>query len=321
MKKAIISIFLLLLLALSWSSVLDTKAIEFNTETTKDVVVTLAITRSINAALSVVQNSSLLLGIGVQVDMAIGQVVNPINDFLDRFSWVLLFSLISLGLQSLLISLVKAKIFNILLSGVVIGVIVSFYKKFEYSDILYKFMLVLLFIRFALPVIDVANGYIYNEMMRNQILTIQKNNQKFNDEIQKFMPNNVEIQKLQQNLKTLKAQKQQILEKSTQNMSYFDRLKAKFNYDNLSFNEKSKLQNIDKQIENINKKLDKLDINPYDKMKLFIKKVEHNMDNFFTQSYTAIILFLARGIVFPILFLWGLIRLFRMEGLIQRFNR
>jgi prefoldin subunit 5 len=234
---------------------------------------------------------------------------------------VLLFSLISLGLQSLLISLVKAKIFNILLSGVVIGVIVSFYKKFEYSDILYKFMLVLLFIRFALPVIDVANGYIYNEMMRNQILTIQKNNQKFNDEIQKFMPNNVEIQKLQQNLKTLKAQKQQILDKSTQNMSYFDRLKAKFNYDNLSFNEKSKLQNIDKQIENINKKLDKLDINPYDKIKLFIKKVEHNMDNFFTQSYTAIILFLARGIVFPILFLWGLIRLFRMEGLIQRFNR
>jgi len=311
MKKAVIVLSLLALLAIAWLNILDTQAVSFNNETKKDVIVTLAITRSINAALSVVQNSSLLLGVGVQVDMAIGQVVNPINDFLDRFSWVLLFSLISLGLQTLFIYLIQAPIFNALLTFVVIGVIISFYKKFEYSDILYKFMWILLFLRFAIPVIDLANGYIYQNMMRTQILAIQKNNEKFNQELQKLMPNSIKLDNLKKELAQLKAQKAQILAKSTNNMGYFAKLKAEFNYNNIADNYKREILNIDAKIKALELKIDKLDINPIDKIKLFIQKVKHNMDNFFLRSYTIIILFLARGIVFPLLFLWVLVRLSR----------
>jgi len=314
MKKIIVSIFLVFLIILAWSKTLDIKAENYNIETTKDVITTLAITRSINAALSVVQNSSLLLGVGVQVDMAIGQVVNPINDFLDRFSWVLLFALISLGIQDVIISIAQTPLLNSLLTISIILVIISYFRKYEFSDFVYKFMIFLVFIRFSIPVIEVLNGYIYETMMKQQIITIQEKNEKFNQELQKLLPTQTnELHSLEIKLAHLKQQKKMILDQSTQNLSYFEKLKAKFNYNNtnISDSDKQKLINIDSEIKVLKTKIDKLDINPIEKINLFIKTVKHNMDMFFTQSYTTIILFLARGIVFPILFLLILIRLFK----------
>jgi len=314
MKKIIVSIFLLLVLALAWSKALDIHAKEYNLETTKDVITTLAITRSINAALSVVQNSSLLLGVGVQADIAIGEVVNPINDFLDRFSWVLLFALISLGIQDFIILLAQTPLLNGLLTISVLLVIFSYFKPNLYSNFMYKLMLFLIFIRFAVPMIDIVNGYIYETMMQQQIKTIQEKNKKFNQELQLLLPTkSAKLNSLKEQLSKLESQKEEILNKSTQNLSYFDKLKVKLNYNNsnISNDEKEKLAQIEKEIKNLELKIGQIDINPIEKMRLFIKTVEHNMDMFFTQSYTTIILFLARGVVFPILFLLILIRLFK----------
>jgi len=314
MKKIIVSIFLVFLIILAWSKTLDIKANDYNIETTKDVITTLAIARSINAALSVVQNSSLLLGVGVQVDIAIGQVVNPINDFLDRFSWVLLFALISLGIQDVIISIAQTPLLNSLLTISIILVIISYFRKYEFSDFVYKFMILLVFIRFSIPTIEILNGYIYETMMKQQIITIQEKNKKFNQELQKLLPTQTnELHKLEIKLSKLKQQKEMILNQSTKNLSYFDKLKAKFNYNNTNISDidKQKLINLDSKIKILKTKIDKLDINPIDKINIFIKTVKHNMDMFFMQSYTTIILFLARGIVFPILFLLILIRLFK----------
>jgi len=309
MKKVLVSIFLFLLLYLSWSKVLDNQALSFNKETTKDVVITLAITRSINAALSVVQNSSLLLGVGVQVDMAIGEVVNPINDFLDRFSWILLFSLISLGIQNIFISLITTPFFNTILTLLVIGVIVSLYKNFIYQNILYKIVVLLFFVRLAIPFIDTLNGYIYNNMMKTQIVEIEKENRKFDKELQSLLPSDYKTEEIDKKISKLEKVKKNILEEVSQNMNYFEKLKVKFSYDSLSDKNKLELINIDSKIELLQKQKEKLRTNPIDKIKLFIEKVKYNMDSFFIRSYHSIILFLTRGIIFPLIFLFLLIRI------------
>ena len=315
MKKWIISSVLIILLFLSWSKILDTKATQLNIETTKDVATTLAITRSINAGLSVIENSSLLVGVGVQADVAIGEVVNPINDFLDRFSWILLFSLISLGIQNLIIVLSQTILINTILTITILSTIFSFYKQIKFSNFLYKFLIFIIFIRFAIPSIQYINGYIYQNMMAQKVVTIQQKNEKFNKEIQKFIPNSEITKKtilnLENQLHNLKQKKQQILDNSLENSSYFDKLKAKINYNNTSISDRTKkeLLNIDNKIKIIELKIDKVDINPLDKIKLFAKKIEHNMDMFFTNSYTMIIIFLSNGIIFPLLFLWGFIKL------------
>ena len=313
MKKIIISIILILTIILAWSKVLDVHAKDYNIETTKDVITTLAITRSINAVLSVVQNSSVLLGIGLQADIAIGEVVNPINDFLDRFSWVLLFALISLGIQDIIIALAQTPLINSLLTIIILVVIFAYFKKLEFKDIFFKLMIILLFIRFSVPIIDIINGYIYKTMMQNQIITIQEKNKKFNQELQTLIPIQTNKIELQKQLLQLQKEKREILSKYTKNLSYFEKLKLKLNYNNINIldNDKIKLKTIDNKINNLKIKISDTNFNPIKKIDLLIKQINHNIDMFFTRSYTTIILFLARGVVFPILFLFILIRLFK----------
>ena len=175
-------------------------------------------------------------------------------------------------------------------------------------------MILLVFIRFSIPTIEILNGYIYETMMKQQIITIQEKNKKFNQKLQKLLPTQTnELHKLEIKLSKLKQQKEMILNQSTKNLSYFDKLKAKFNYNNTNISDidKQKLIDLDSKIKILKTKIDKLDINPIDKINIFIKTVKHNVDMFFMQSYPTIILFLARGIVFPILFLLILIRLFK----------
>ena len=314
MKKFIFLVVLVFSLVIAWTKVLDTTAKDYNFQTSKDVITTLAITRSINATLSVVQNSSLLLGVGVQAELAIGEIVNPINDFLDRFSWILLFALVSLGIQDLIIALGQTLVINSLFSIGVFLSVFSIFKENKFKSYIYKLTIFLFFIRFAVPVITILDGYIYHTMMYQQIITIQENNKKFDTEINSLLPtNNSDLKNLQYKLNVLEKEKDFILDNATKNLSYFEKLKVKLNYNNgtISQNDIVKLNNIEQKIKTIKLKIDKLDINPIDKIDILIKKVKHNMDNFFTQSYTTIILFLSRGVVFPLLFFWIFIRLWQ----------
>ena len=61
--------------------------------------------RGLDATISVFQESSISAGIGVQGTFALGEVLDPINDLIERFSNILLLSLLSLGVQRLILSL------------------------------------------------------------------------------------------------------------------------------------------------------------------------------------------------------------------------
>ena len=60
--------------------------------------------RGLDATISVFQESSISAGIGVQGTLALGEVLDPINDLIERFSNILLLSLLSLGIQKLILS-------------------------------------------------------------------------------------------------------------------------------------------------------------------------------------------------------------------------
>lgn len=62
-----------------------------------------AVARGLNGVITVVQESSVSAGIGVEGNFAVGQVLDPVNDLIEHFSWIMLFSVISLGIQKLLV--------------------------------------------------------------------------------------------------------------------------------------------------------------------------------------------------------------------------
>ena len=70
--------------------------------TLKDAVVTYAVLRSLNAGVSVIQKSSVTVGVGLEGNIAIGEALDPINDAIERFSDMITLSVWVLGSQKAL---------------------------------------------------------------------------------------------------------------------------------------------------------------------------------------------------------------------------
>ncbi len=57
--------------------------------------------RAINAVVSVLQTGEINAGLGVGGSLAIGEILDPLNDLIERFSVVLMICLMSLGIQKM----------------------------------------------------------------------------------------------------------------------------------------------------------------------------------------------------------------------------
>lgn len=69
-------------------------------------LVAFALARTLNGVISVVQGTEVAIQpAGVGVNLAPGQILDPVNDLVERFSWVMLASTTSFGIQRLLLEI------------------------------------------------------------------------------------------------------------------------------------------------------------------------------------------------------------------------
>jgi len=104
------------------------------------------------------------------VTISIGEILDPINDLVERFSWIMLASLASLGIQKILMNIVSFGGFELLLIlSLVVSNILYFInlKKHEQNKkIFFKFTILLIFIRFSMPLMVMANEYVYENFVQ-----------------------------------------------------------------------------------------------------------------------------------------------------------
>ncbi len=117
-----------------------------------------ATARGINALVSVLQGTELDLPF---VTLAIGEVLDPVNDLIERFSTIVLFALGAVAAQKILLLLVASNIFNYLFTGIALlcalGVATAQARVFAP---LLKIFLIALFVRFSLGAVVLANHWI-----------------------------------------------------------------------------------------------------------------------------------------------------------------
>jgi len=90
---------------------LDERAATYFVEVSQKTVVSYALVRSANAVVSVIQESQLQLApAGVGVNLAVGQILDPLNDLLERASSLLLVALLSTGVQRVMLELGSATV-------------------------------------------------------------------------------------------------------------------------------------------------------------------------------------------------------------------
>jgi hypothetical protein len=114
--------------------------------------------RGINALVSLLQGTELNIPF---LTLSIGEVLDPVNDLIERFSDIIFLALGSLALQKILLAVVSEWMFNILLSVVAVFSGISiFLGNPKATSLLLRAFLVVAFFRFSLGLIVLANSWV-----------------------------------------------------------------------------------------------------------------------------------------------------------------
>ncbi len=201
-KKLLISAVVLAIAALSYLSLIDAffqktflgefdkKGSKYLNETIERAVYTFAIVRGINGIISVIQGTNVAVspaGVGVQI--SVGEVLDPVNDLVEHFSWIMLMSCISLGIQKILMEIGMWLGFKILLSFSMLMLFVGLWMPqisgWDLKIWAYKLTLISLVIRFCIPAVSVVGENTYHLFLKKQydesIASLEKANREIKD--------------------------------------------------------------------------------------------------------------------------------------------
>lgn len=194
LKKTFISVFFVFVIYLSYSNVLDTVAEDYTEAGIERSLITFAISRSLNGVISVAQGTEIALSpAGVGLTFAPGQILDPVNDLIERFSWVVMVSGASLGIQRLFLEITSSMFINVALSLLVLLCILNMWGVFDKFKIQYipasiinKSFVLLVFIRFSIPVIALVNEGLYLSYLQPQFEEAQTKLENASSQIEKI---------------------------------------------------------------------------------------------------------------------------------------
>lgn len=126
---------------------------------------TFATARALNGVISVVQGTEIALQpAGVGVTLTVGELLDPINDLVERFSWVMLAATTALGAQSILLAASGDGLLTALLLVLAAVVVLRQWwrplARLDGRGLLPRLLILLLFLRLALPLAALgAHGF------------------------------------------------------------------------------------------------------------------------------------------------------------------
>ena len=114
----LITLLVIGLVGLSWSGLLERDADARLSAVLERALITAAIARGLNGVISVAQGTEIAVQpIGVGVTITAGQILDPLNDLVERFSWLSLVASASLGTQLLLTEIATEPVINATVSA------------------------------------------------------------------------------------------------------------------------------------------------------------------------------------------------------------
>lgn len=146
--------------------------------------------RVINATVSVIQQSSVQVEpAGIGLSLAVGQIVDPINDMVERLSNVLVMSIASLGVQELAYEISITIVPQILAVLLLLMSILVWFKNeriLKLQRILMSVLVVAAIARFCLPISSMANEFLQETFFEDQIIEANEMLTVSTAEIKKF---------------------------------------------------------------------------------------------------------------------------------------
>ena len=174
-NRWLFSLMLLLAAALSVTPFMDNRAAADYEQLFQRAFITFALARTINGVISVVQGTEIALQpAGVGVTLTPGEILDPVNDLVERFSWIMMGATISLGVQNVLLDISAWWLIQILVTAMAAWLLIRLWYPGQGSGlnrILFRRVFpLLLFIRFAVPVMLIANDMLFQQFLEQRYL-------------------------------------------------------------------------------------------------------------------------------------------------------
>ena len=171
--RLLLALTLIAVGVLASSGWLDRKGYEFTEAGLQRALVTFGISRSLNGVISVAQGTEVAVEpVGIGMTFAPGQILDPINDLVERFSTVVLAAGTAFGAQHVLLdvtaSTVFAWLFNITIGLTIICLAVwPRLNKMVQQSVL-RVAVTLIVLRLATPVFAISGELFYQQFLEPQ---------------------------------------------------------------------------------------------------------------------------------------------------------
>ncbi|WP_072679929.1 hypothetical protein [Arcobacter sp. LA11] len=166
-NKFLIFFISLIVLIVIFTFAIDIKSKALIDDAFTQAVVVFGSAKALNAVISLAQGTEIDLPF---LTIAVGEILDPINDLVEQFAFVMLASLTSLGIQKILMNFVTADLYNITLASCLIVLNIWLYLRFRKDDkiriLFFKITIILLFLRFAVPCISLVNDLSYEYFVK-----------------------------------------------------------------------------------------------------------------------------------------------------------
>lgn len=175
LRQAALLLCLFVLLVASWIAPLDAPAMRQVDTGLKRALITFASARALNGAISVLQGTQVdAQPGGIGFTFAPGQLLAPANELVKHFSNLMLLASVAFGIQKILIGISAYWVISFVLTTTAIGWAAFYLKKQSPPSWLSKMLVILLMLRFAIPVVVLGSDFLSEKFMQADYAASQK---------------------------------------------------------------------------------------------------------------------------------------------------
>jgi hypothetical protein len=174
MSRMALILAVAVMVACSWLRPLDSIANKQVDAGLKRALISFATARALNGVISVAQGTELKFQFIGGVNVAVGQILDPVNDLVEQFSDWMLTASIAFGIQKMLLSMGAHWLISLLLTGIAIVWTGLYFLQRQCPAWLAKLFVVLLMMRFAIPVVVIGSDLAFQKFMAPSYKTSQQ---------------------------------------------------------------------------------------------------------------------------------------------------
>lgn len=159
----------------AWLAPLDRLAEDQVDTGLKRALLSFATARALNAVISVAQGTEVSVQpLGVGVNFAPGQILDPVNDLVEDFSKLMLAASVAFGMQKVLIAIGAYWLLSLLLSIAVLLWTGWRIREGNVPGWLSKGVVILLMLRFAVPAVTLGSDFVFRQFLATDYAASQR---------------------------------------------------------------------------------------------------------------------------------------------------